>query len=240
MTTNIQQNLSQIKSQILTYETQYQRQPGSVKLLAATKTQSLEALLQAIAAGQTLFGENYLQEALPKITYFEKNPAASPIEWHFIGAIQSNKTRKIAEHFSWVHTIDSIKIAKRLNDQRPDHLPPLNICLEVNVSEELSKSGIFLDEVLALTEHCNTFPRLKLRGLMAIPAHKDSLQEQRLQLHPLKLMFDELCARKYAIDTLSMGMSDDLEAAIAEGSTLVRIGTAIFGKRSGSIILKQV
>lgn len=233
MTTNIQQNISHIKNQILEYEKRYQRQPGSVKLLAATKTQSVEQIQQAISAGQFILGENYLQEALPKIDYFNKNFSTSSIEWHFIGAIQNNKTRKIAEHFSWVHTIDSIKVAKRLNDQRPDHLPPLNICLEVNISEELSKSGIFLDEVLALAEYCSFLPRLKLRGLMTIPAHKHTLQEQRQQLLPLKLMFEELCARKYEVDTLSMGMSDDLEAAIAEGSTIVRIGTAIFGKRFG-------
>jgi pyridoxal phosphate enzyme (YggS family) len=228
---SIQQNLLTIKNQIHQFEAQYHRLSGSVKLIAATKTQSIETILQAIAAGQTLFGENYLQEALPKIEYFEKNPPVTPLEWHFIGSVQNNKTKKIAEHFSWVHTIDSLKTATRLNDQRPDHLPPLNICLEVNVSEEMSKSGIFLDEVLALAEHCNRLSRLKFRGLMTIPAYKNSLVDKRQQLHPLKLMFEELRARQFSVDTLSMGMSDDLEAAIAEGSTLVRVGTGIFGKR---------
>lgn len=224
---HIQQNLTAINHQIHQFAARYHRQPNSIKLLAASKTQSIETLQTAIAAGQTIFGENYLQEALPKINFFN----TTPLEWHFIGAIQRNKTRKIAEHFSWVHTVDSMLVAKRLNDQRPDDLPPLNICLEVNVSEELSKSGIFLDEVLALAEYCKTLPRLTFRGLMTIPAHKNTLQEQRLQLHPLKLMFEELRARNFSVDTLSMGMSDDLEAAIAEGSTLVRIGTAIFGNR---------
>lgn len=228
---NIQQNLLTIKNQIQEFEIKYHRAPNSVKLLAASKTHSVDKLLSAIEAGHFVFGENYLQEALPKIDYIEKNFPSSPIEWHFIGSIQTNKTKKIASHFSWVHTVDSIQIAKRLNDQRPDHLPSLNICIEVNVSEELTKSGIFLDEVFALVEHCQSLPRLNVRGLMTIPAPKKTLLEQRQQFQPLKLMFDELCARKFSLDTLSMGMTDDFEAAIAEGSTLVRMGTAIFGKR---------
>ena len=223
----IQQNIISIQEKIRQYELQYNKPLNSVNLLAVTKHQPIENIQQAILAGQTLFGESYLQEALPKIEFFKDQF----LEWHFIGPIQSNKTKKIAEHFSWVQSVDSLKIAQRLNDQRPYHLPPLNICLQINVSEELSKSGVFLDEVFALSEHCNALPRLNLRGLMTIPAPSENILQQRAQLHTLKLMFDELKARKFELDILSMGMSNDLEAAIAEGSTMVRIGTALFGLR---------
>jgi len=225
--TNIQQNIIDINHKIRTYEVRYKRQPNSVALLASSKKQSIDDIRQAILAGVTVFGENYLQEALEKIVAL----ADENVEWHFIGSIQSNKTKKIAEHFSWVDSVNNITIAKRLNDQRPHHLPPLNICLEVNVSGEKSKSGTTLDEILPLAEFCLAQPRLKLRGLMAIPARKTTFAEQRTELHKLRTMYDMLCQGGYNLDILSMGMSDDLEAAIAEGATVVRIGTAIFGHR---------
>lgn len=224
----IQTNLSEINNRILSFEQRYQRQPHSVKLLAVTKHQPIEKIQQAIDAEHKVFGENYLQEALPKINFF----ANQSVEWHFIGPIQSNKTKKIAEHFSWVHTVESEKIAKRLNDQRPDSLPPLNICIQVNISDENSKSGLpSFDSVLSLATFCRDLPRLRLRGLMTIPAPKKTFEEQRIELHKLKLFYDALIQHHFSIDTLSMGMSEDLEAAIAEGATVVRVGTAIFGAR---------
>lgn len=224
---NIQNNLHEILTKIRHYELKYGKPNHSVTLLAVTKKQSLEKIQAAIDAGQKTFGENYLQEALEKILFF----AHENLEWHFIGPIQSNKTRKIAEHFSWVHSVDSYKIAQRLSEQRPSHLPPLNICLQVNISAEETKSGINPDEIISLVSQCGDLPNIKLRGLMTIPAIKKTLEEQRAQLHPLKLIYDDLRKKINYIDTLSMGMSDDLEAAIAEGSTMVRIGTAIFGER---------
>ncbi len=225
---NIQENLSALKARIHNYELRYGRNSNSVFLLAVSKGQPLEKMTQAIAAGQFAFGENYLQEALPKITALaDKN-----IEWHFIGPIQSNKTKKMAEHFSWVHSVSDINIAKRLNAQRPAHLPPLNICLQVNISQETTKSGIAANDVLALATECTLLPNLKLRGLMAIPAPKSELYEQRAEFHKLYIIYQYLCNKGLTLDTLSMGMSHDLEAAIAEGATLVRIGTAIFGVRT--------
>jgi pyridoxal phosphate enzyme (YggS family) len=224
----IQQNLSHIHQQIQTYELRYHRTPNSVKLLAVSKNHPIEKIQDAINAGQLAFGENYLQEALGKIeTLNNKN-----LEWHFIGPIQSNKTKKIAEHFDWVHSVDSLRIAKRLNDQRPANLPPLNICLEINISHETTKSGILPEDALSLAQTCLTLPQLKLRGLMAIPAPKKNFPEQRAELHKLKLLYDHLQEKGLNLDTLSMGMSDDMEAAIAENATMVRIGTAIFGQRN--------
>ncbi|MEO8401286.1 MAG: YggS family pyridoxal phosphate-dependent enzyme [Gammaproteobacteria bacterium] len=225
--TDTSNNLRNIKNQIHEFEKRYHREPDSVLLLAASKTQSVEKIQQAICVGQTHFGENYLQEALEKITAL----ATHHLTWHFIGPIQSNKTKKIAEHFSWVQTVADEKIAQRLNDQRPEHLPPLNICLQVNVSGEKTKSGIHPEQLLPLAKFCSSLPRLRLRGLMTLPEPKPSLEEQRVQLQKLHLLFNELNAGGFKLDTLSMGMSDDLEAAIAEGSTLVRIGTALFGVR---------
>jgi len=224
---SIPQNLTLIQQKINHYETHYNRQPGTVKLLAVSKKQPIEKIKQALAAGQVSFGENYLQEALTKITTL----ADEKIDWHFIGPIQSNKTKKIAENFSWVHSVNNIEIAKRLNDQRPSHLPPLNICLQINISGEHTKSGTTPENALFLAKQCALLPNLTLRGLMAIPEPKIILTEQRAQLHPLKLLYDLICANGLNIDTLSMGMSDDMEAAIAEGATMVRIGTAIFGQR---------
>lgn len=182
---------------------------------------------EAYDAGQRAFGESYLQEALPKLEAF----ANQPIEWHFIGKLQSNKTRKIAEHFAWVHSVDNMKIAKRLNEQRPAHLPPLNICIEVNVSHEKAKVGIDLTELRSLVDYCLTLPRLHLRGFMTIPAETSVFEEQRQAFHLLNEAYQTLRKAGLPLDTLSMGMSLDFEAAIAEGSTLVRIGSSLFGPR---------
>lgn len=224
---NIAYHLEIIQQRIRAMEKRYHRAPLSVSLLAASKTQSVEKIKDAILAGQRVFGENYVQESLEKINALaDKN-----IEWHFIGSIQDNKTKKIAEHFAWVHTVDEMKKAKRLNDQRPKELPPLNICIQVNTSAESTKSGIDPNHLLSLTNYCNTLPHLKLRGLMSIPAPKNTFEEQRAECKKLRMLFEELNKQGFKLDTLSMGMSDDLEAAIAEGATLLRIGTAIFGER---------
>jgi len=220
-------NIQTVLFSIREYESRYHRQPGSVQLLLASKGQTVANILDAYHAGQIHFGENYLQEALEKIAALtDKN-----IEWHFIGAIQSNKTKLIAENFSWVQSVDDVKIAKRLNDQRPAHLPPLNICLQVNVSEEQTKSGVAIDAVPNLAKECLTLQRLRLRGLMTIPAPKNIFREQRAEFQKLRLLFENLSEKYDFLDTLSMGMSDDMEAAIAEGSSMVRIGTKIFGRR---------
>ena len=228
---DIKNNLSVIKNLIRQYELQYGREPRSVKLLAASKGQSIEKIEQVFNAGQAAFGENYLQEALQKIQQL----AHLAIEWHFIGPIQSNKTRKIAQHFAWVHSIDDLKIAERLNHQRPATLPPLNVCIQVNISAEASKSGIALEEMNKFAETFKNFPRLKLRGLMSIPTAGNDFATQRKYFHRLFLAYQTLCSQGFLLDTLSMGMSADFAAAIAEGSTLVRIGTAIFGKREDYI-----
>lgn len=219
--------LHTIKNLIREYELRYARTPGSVGLLAASKGKSIEAIQEIIAADQFILGENYLQEALLKMSAIS-NPN---IEWHFIGPIQSNKTKKMAEHFSWVQTVSDKKIAKRLNDQRPNDLPPLNICLQINISHEMTKSGVTPEQVVDLATYCSTLPRLRLRGLMTIPAIQKTFEEQRVPYRALKKIFDELNQNGFSLDILSMGMTDDMEAAIAEGATLVRIGTGIFGRR---------
>ncbi|MEM7255150.1 MAG: YggS family pyridoxal phosphate-dependent enzyme [Pseudomonadota bacterium] len=228
--TTIANNLSTITQRIRNAERQYGRESGSVTLLAVSKTQPLEAVQSAIDAGQTEFGENQLQDALTKIEPL-RDSAAATLSWHFIGPIQSNKTQPIAQAFDWVHSIDRGKIAQRLSSQRPDEAPPLNVCIQVNVSNESTKSGITIAQVAGLANEIRSLPGLRLRGLMAIPARADDFDGQRAQLRPLKQIFDQLRTDGFDIDTLSMGMTDDLEAAIAEGSTIVRIGTAIFGPR---------
>lgn len=231
-------NLLAVKQLIDLYEKKYQRKPGSVSLLAVSKNQSLEKMMEAYQQGQRLFGESYWQEAQNKILTLQ-NTVPEPIEWHFIGKIQRNKTRKIAEHFNWVHSVPDSQIAERLNNQRPDTLPPLNICIEINLSHEITKSGTALENLNELVKFCLNLNRLKLRGLMAIPAPASTLDEQRKSfrllrdtLHTLQNEYPSKRANDIQIlDTLSMGMSEDFEAAIAEGSTIVRIGTALFGKR---------
>lgn len=207
---------------------QSQRPTDATLLLAVSKTRPASELLALYQLGQRHFGENYLQEALQKIT--ELNDCN--IEWHFIGPIQSNKTRDIATHFSWVHSVDRLKIAQRLSNQRPDNLPPLNICLQVNVSGETSKSGCSLEELPQLAVEVAKLPHLKLRGLMAIPAPSDNVEAQRRPFRILHDALQKLRDDNPTLDTLSMGMSGDLTAAIAEGATLVRIGTALFGPRA--------
>lgn len=199
----------------------------AISLLAVSKTKPIEDIECLAAAGQKAFGENYLQEALDKI-------AVRPdLNWHFIGPIQSNKTKPIAEHFNWVHSVDRIKIAQRLSNQRPKHLPPLNILLEVNVDNQASKAGFKLSEVADRVAEIKALPNIQLRGLMAIPAKHDGLEAQRQPFRKLKRLLDVLQKQfpELPLDTLSMGMSGDLEAAIIEGATIVRIGTDIFGAR---------
>lgn len=211
------------------------RPPESIRLLAVSKTKPAEDVVAAVAAGQMAFGENYVQEGCAKIGQVADLLAAqgtpTALEWHFIGPLQSNKTRPVAECFAWVHAIDRLKIAQRLSDQRPAELPPLQVCVEVNVSGEASKSGCAPEEALALCQAVAALPRLQLRGLMAIPAPAEDEAAQRLPFRRLKALFDQLQQAGLPVDTLSMGMSHDLEAAVAEGATLVRIGTAVFGPR---------
>ena len=225
---NITDNLQQIHHKIEEICLQYQRDPSQVKLLAVSKTKPIEDIRQAYQAGQLDFGENYLQEALEKILALEDLPLC----WHFIGSIQSNKTREIAEHFDWVHSVDRLKIAKRLNDQRPESLAPLNICLQINISHEASKSGLDLSQLEQLVVDVLPLSRLRLRGIMAIPEKTTHFEEQRQYFAELYQAYHQLQLKYPQLDTLSMGMSGDMQAAIAEGSTLLRIGTAIFGTRN--------
>jgi len=204
-----------------------QRAAGDIQVLAVSKAHSAEAIRAAHRCGLRHFGESYLQEALAKIEAL----ADLSLTWHFIGPIQSNKTRPIAEHFAWVHSVDRSKIAHRLNDQRPPDLPPLQVCLQVNISGEESKSGVSLEELPRLARDVLELPRLQLRGLMAIPAPAADPAQQRAAFASLRLALAQLRALAPGMDTLSMGMSDDLEAAIAEGSTMIRVGTGIFGSR---------
>lgn len=204
------------------------RDPATVRLLAVSKTWPADSVREAAAAGQCAFGENYVQEGLAKVDEL----AGLGLEWHFIGPLQSNKTRLVANRFSWVHSIDRLKIAERLSEQRDVHLPPLEVCIQVNVSGEASKSGVAPADLPDLARAVAVLPRLRLRGLMAIPEPTPDVALQRARFASLRAMRNELNAAGFALDTLSMGMSDDLEAAIAEGSTLVRVGTAIFGSRN--------
>ena len=224
----IAERIERVRSRIAVAEKNAGRAPGSVELIAVSKTQPADAIVEAMATGQRHFGENYLQEALAKqseLTHLQG------LIWHFIGPIQSNKTAPIAEHFDWVHSVDRFKIAQRLSDQRPSDLPLLNICLQVNVSEEASKSGVSLADLPGLAEAVANLPHLRLRGLMAIPAPTEDPAAQRVPFRLLREALEGLALP--GLDTLSMGMSDDLDAAIQEGATFVRIGTAIFGARSG-------
>lgn len=206
------------------------RAVSSVTLLAVSKTFPADAVREAVAAGHTRFGENYVQEALDKMAALAD--ARPRLEWHLIGPLQSNKTRVVAEHFDWVHGIDRLKIAERLSEQRPDRLPPLQICLQVNISAEASKSGLLPGEVAALARAVAGLPRLKLRGLMAIPEPAAALDAQRRPHRALRELMEGLNAQEgLALDTLSMGMTADLEAAVLEGATIVRVGSAIFGAR---------
>ena len=225
MSLTLADNFSQVKHEIALAEQLAGRPVGSVALLAVSKTKPAELIAEAYRLGQRHFGENYVQEAVSK----QQQLAAFNITWHFIGPIQSNKTKIIASHFAWVHSVDRLKIAQRLSEQRPKYLPPLNICLQVNISGETSKSGIELAELAQLVEEVNQLPGLRLRGVMAIPEPETDFERQR---EPYRQLFQTVQALKTTeLDTFSYGMSGDLSAAICEGATMVRIGTALFGAR---------
>jgi len=223
----IAKNIAKLKSRIRNASQNCGRDPGAITLLAVSKTKPAEAVREAAAAGLSDVGENYLQEALDKMASLSD----LDLTWHFIGPLQSNKTRPVAEHFDWVHSVDRLKIARRLSEQRPASLPPLNLCLQVNISGEESKAGVSLEELPDLAAEVAGLPGIRLRGLMAIPAPSDSPAEQRRPFAALRGALEALQAELTGLDTLSMGMSADLEAAIAEGATMVRVGTDIFGPR---------
>lgn len=227
---DIAHNLAQVRDKISAAATRCGRAPEEVTLLAVSKTKPASAIAEAIAAGHRAFGENYVQEGVDKIRYFQEL-GNSDLQWHFIGPLQSNKSRLVAEHFDWCHTLDRLRIATRLNEQRPAGLAPLNVLIQINISDENSKSGIALNELDTLAEEVASLPGLTLRGLMAIPAPESSYERQFAVAQQMAVAFEALKARYSTVDTLSLGMSDDMEAAIAAGSTMVRIGTAIFGAR---------
>ena len=230
---DIAHNLAQVRDKISAAATRCGRAPEEITLLAVSKTKPASAIAEAIAAGHRAFGENYVQEGVDKILAFRERGNAD-LQWHFIGPLQSNKSRLVAEHFDWCHTIDRLRIATRLSDQRPIEMPALNVLIQINISDENSKSGITLSELDALAADVAALPRLILRGLMAIPAPSDDYMVQRGPFRGLRELSEQLQADGLLLDTLSMGMSHDLEAAIAEGATIVRIGTAIFGERNYS------
>ena len=220
--------LQNVRERIQVAEQRFNRPQGSVQLLAVSKTRCAEEIAEAFAAGQRLFGESYLQEAVEKQQHLNH----LDIEWHFIGRVQSNKTRPIAENFDWVHSVDSAKQLQRLNDQRPPSLRPLKVCLQVMIDREETKGGAALSELSSLLELAAQLPRVEIVGLMTLPAPSDTFEGQRLPFRRLVEIREELATPGQPLSTLSMGMSDDLEAAIAEGATIVRIGTAIFGPRN--------
>jgi pyridoxal phosphate enzyme (YggS family) len=224
---NMRKNLNRVREQIVKAASTYKRKPDSILLLAVSKKKPATDIRQAWELGQRDFGENYLQEALQKVEELKD----LDITWHFIGAIQSNKTRNIAEAFDWAHCIDRAKIARRLSEQRPPDLGPLNVCIQVNIDHESSKAGIELAELPELANEIHQLPGIRLRGLMTIPAPQESFDLQRPAFAKLANALESLRQQGIDCDTLSMGMTQDMEAAIAEGSTLVRIGTAIFGER---------
>jgi pyridoxal phosphate enzyme (YggS family) len=224
---NMRKNLNRVREQIVQAASACKRESDSILLLAVSKKKPASDIRQAWELGQRDFGENYLQEALQKMEELED----LDITWHFIGAIQSNKTRNIAEAFDWVHCIDRAKIARRLSEQRPPDLGPLNVCIQVNIDHESSKAGIELAELPELANAIHQLPGIRLRGLMTIPAPQESFDLQRSAFAKLANALESLRQQGIDCDTLSMGMTQDMEAAIAEGSTLVRIGTAIFGER---------
>lgn len=225
----VEQRLAAVRERIARAEARFGRTPGTVQLLAASKTFPVECMVDAMLAGQWRFGENYLQEASRKI--MDTRLAEHAIEWHFIGPLQGNKTRQIAALFDWVHSVDRLSSAEQLAAHRPPHLSPLNICVQINISGEASKGGINLEQLAALANRVAQLPPLRLRGLMAIPLPETDFERQRLPFRALRIALERLRESGLNLDTLSMGMSGDLEAAIAEGATLVRVGSAIFGQR---------
>ena len=229
----IRNNMQAVSERIARAAAAAARNPDSVRLLAVSKTHRVERIEEAFRAGQSAFGENYVQEALEKMDALARlvGERAADVEWHLIGPLQSNKTRLVAERFNWVHTVSSAKVARRLSEQRSPGQAPLNVLIQVNSSAEASKSGVTLDDAPALAHAVAQMPRLKLRGLMAIPEASHEQSVQRARFRPVRALYERLRAEGLDLDTLSLGMSDDLEAAIAEGSTMVRVGTAIFGAR---------
>jgi pyridoxal phosphate enzyme (YggS family) len=223
----ILQNVTKLSNRVRLAAQKSQRSPQDISIVAASKTRSAEIIEQAFDAGLTNFGENYLQEALEKIEQLR----ALKIVWHFIGPIQSNKTRSIAENFDWVHSVDRAKVARRLSAQRPDNLPPLQLCLQVNISQEPSKSGVLVQELPELMQEISELRNIQLRGLMAIPAATADTHQQLLAFGQMRELLESVQAMSSTMDTLSMGMSGDLEVAIAQGSTLIRVGSDIFGPR---------
>ncbi|SCC22997.1 hypothetical protein GA0061081_11130 [Gilliamella bombicola] len=227
----VRDNLLAIKSKIQKITEKCERDPNTIELIAVSKTKPVDLIKQAIDAGQLSFGENYVQEGVEKIQHFKQNLPNTPLTWHFIGPLQSNKSKLVAEHFDWMHTIDRFKIAQRLNDQRPTSMAKLNVLIQVNISHEASKSGILPDQVADLTKQILTLPNLKLRGLMAIPEIENDFDKQLHVFTKMQELLNSLQSDYPFMDTLSMGMSNDMKAAIVAGSTMVRIGTAIFGAR---------
>jgi pyridoxal phosphate enzyme (YggS family) len=223
----VTENLRKIRDLLAKAAEDAGRRPEDVHLLAVSKKQPLGKILAAVEAGQRDFGENIVQEGIDKVTKL----AERKLCWHFIGHLQSNKTRPVAEHFDWVHSVDSLKVARRLSEQRPESLGDLNVCIQVNIDEEASKSGAAPGDVAELAQAVAQLPRLRLRGLMCLPAVREGLDEQRLPFARTRELAEQLSRDGLVIDTLSMGMSDDFRAAILEGATIVRIGTAVFGPR---------
>ena len=227
----VQDNLLNIKNEIKKIAKECGRDPNTIQLIAVSKTKPVEQIMEAINAGQLAFGENYVQEGIEKIQYFKKNMPNNDLIWHFIGPLQSNKSKLVAEHFDWMHTIDRFKIAQRLSDQRPNHMAKLNVLIQVNISQEASKSGVKPEEVTELVKQIVALPNLNLRGLMAIPEIENDYDKQLNVFTKMQQLLYSLQKDYPFMDTLSMGMSGDMPAAISAGSTMVRIGTAIFGAR---------
>jgi len=227
----ISDNLQHVRARIVQACERAGRNPATVRLLAVSKTFGADAVAEALAAGQQAFGENYVQEGVDKIARLREE-GRSGLEWHCIGPLQSNKTRPVAEHFDWVQSVDRLKIAQRLSEQRPAGLPPLQVCVQVNVDGGPTKAGVTPEDALALARAVAVLPRLQLRGLMCIPEPAADFASACAVFARARALFDALNAEGFGLDTLSMGMSDDLEAAVASGSTMVRVGSAIFGRRS--------
>ncbi|MCX8573428.1 MULTISPECIES: YggS family pyridoxal phosphate-dependent enzyme [unclassified Gilliamella] len=227
----VHDNLMAIKKDIEKIASNCGRDPKTIELIAVSKTKPVTLITEAIDAGQLAFGENYVQEGVEKINYFQKAMPNCPLIWHFIGPLQSNKSKLVAEHFDWMHTIDRFKIAQRLSDQRPANMAKLNVLIQVNISQEATKSGVKPEEVFDLAHQIITLPNLCLRGLMAIPEVEDDFDKQFIIFSKMTALLQQLKIDIPCVDTLSMGMSGDMKAAILAGSTMVRIGTAIFGER---------
>lgn len=233
--TTIESNLQGVRKRVQQACAAAGRDVTEVTLLAVSKTFDADAVRQAQAAGQRVFGENYVQEGVDKIRALRSGPEGAELAWHCIGPLQSNKSRLVAEHFDWVQSVDRLRIAQRLSEQRPEGLAPLQVCLQVNVDGGLNKSGVAPEELPALAEAVSRLPGLRLRGLMSVPEPVEGFEAQRAVFLRVKALYDDLRSRGFDLDTLSLGMSDDLDAAVAAGSTMVRVGRAIFGSRPARV-----